>query len=86
MGNGTDAAEPLHHHRDFPIRATLNEFFEAAELDNVQAYLMHSVGGVEQYGDLAVALDAGDRVDRNAAQLFGVCGSFEIKFHGHPQS
>ena len=33
--NRTDSAQTLHHHRHFPVRATFNEFLEAAKLDNV---------------------------------------------------
>ena len=69
-----DAAQPLDHDRHFPVRPALNEFFEAAKLDNMQAHLMHLVLVVEQDGDLAVPLDPGNGIDGNAAQLFGVLG------------
>ena len=35
-----DAAQALHHHRHFPVWPALDEFLEAAELDDVQAHLM----------------------------------------------
>jgi hypothetical protein len=66
-----DAAQALHHDRHFPVGAALDEFFEAAEFDDVQAHLMHLVVVVEQDGDLAVALDPRHGIDGDAAQLFG---------------
>jgi hypothetical protein len=36
-----DAAQPLHHHRHFPVRPALDELLEAAEFDDVQAHLLH---------------------------------------------
>ena len=69
-----DAAEALHHHGNFPVGASLDEFFEAAELDNVQADLLDVVVIVEQQGDLAVAFDARNRFDGNALEFFGVGG------------
>jgi hypothetical protein len=52
-----DAAQPLHHHRHFPVRPTLDELLEAAEFDDVQAHLLHLIVLVEQQGNLAVPLD-----------------------------
>ena len=79
MRHRADAAQALHHHRHFPIRPALDEFFEAAEFDDVQAHLMHLVVLVEQDRDLAVAFDARDRVDGDAAQFFGMGGGFQIR-------
>ena len=81
-----DAAQALDHDRHFPVWATLDEFLEAAELDDVQAHLMHLVLLVEQDGDLAVALDARHGIDRDAAQLFGMFGGFKLVSHFPPQS
>jgi hypothetical protein len=66
-----DAAQALHHDRHFPVGPALDEFFEAAEFDDVQAHLMHLVVVVEQDGDLAVALDPRHGIDGDAAQLSG---------------
>jgi len=78
-----DAAQTLHHHRHFPVRPALDEALEAAELDDMQAHLMHLVVLVEQDGDLAVALDARHGVDGDAAQvLAGDGGGFEFEAHG----
>ena len=60
MADRADAAQPLHHDRNFPVRPALDEGLEAAELDDVQADLMDPVVLVEQDRDLAVAFDAGD--------------------------
>ena len=68
---GADAAQPLHHHRCFPVGTALDEFLEAAKLDNVQAHLMHMVVLVQQQRYLAVSFDARHRLNRNAAQFSG---------------
>ncbi len=74
-----DAAQALHHDRHFPVGAALDELFEAAEFDDVQAHLLHLVVVVEQDGDLAVALDARHGIDGDAAQLFGVRWRFRVR-------
>jgi len=51
----TDAAQPLHHHRHFPVRPALDEFLEAAELDDMQPHLVNLVVVVQQQCDLAVS-------------------------------
>ena len=79
--DGADAAQALHHDRHFPVGAALDEAFEAAELDDVQPYLMHLVVLVEQQGDLAVAFDARDRLDGDAAEFFRVGGGFQFEAH-----
>ena len=48
MGDRADAAQALHHHRDLPVGPALDEFLEAAELDDVQAHLLHMPVRVEQ--------------------------------------
>ena len=82
MRDGADAAQALHHHGHFPVRAAFDEFLEAAELDDVQAHLLHAVVGVEQDRHLAVALDARHGVDGDAAEAGGRGGGFEIEAHG----
>ncbi len=79
--HGADAAQALHHHRQLPVRAALHELLEAAELDDVQAHLMHAVVGVEQDRDLAVTLDARHGIDGHAAQALGIGGGFELDLH-----
>jgi hypothetical protein len=73
-----DAAQPLHHHRHFPVRPAADELLEAAELDDVQPRLLHAVVLVQQQRHLAMAFDARQRVDGHAAQAFGVGGGFEL--------
>jgi hypothetical protein len=77
VADRADAAQPLHHHRHFPVRPTLDELLERAELDDVQARLLDVVVLVHQQRDLAVALDARQRLDHHAAQLLGVGGGFQ---------
>ena len=79
-----DAAQALHHDRHLPVRPALDELLEAAELDDMQAHLMHLVLLVEQDGHLAVTFDARYRVDRHAAQGFGMGGGFQAVGHGIP--
>ena len=69
MRHRANATQALDHDRDFPIRPALDEFLEAAELDDVQAHLVHPVLLVEQNGDLAVALDARDGINRDTAPV-----------------
>ena len=69
VADRADAAEPLHRDRHLPVRPALDEDLEAAKLDDVQPDLMDAVLVVEQDRHLAVALDAGDRLDGDAAQL-----------------
>ena len=63
VAHRADAAQPLHQDRHLPEGAALDEALEAAELDDVQAGLLHLALLVEQDGDLAVSLDAGHRLD-----------------------
>jgi hypothetical protein len=91
MRDRADAAQPLHHHRHFPIRAPLDELLETTEFDDVQANLLHLVVGVEQQRDLAVPFDARHRIDGHPAQRAGFGGGgFEcesLRCHGGvPQS
>ena len=81
----TDAAQALYHHWHLPVGAPLDEFFEAAEFDNVQPDLMHLILIVQQNRHLAVALHARYRVDDNAPQVFGVLGSFKREGHAIPR-
>ena len=63
MAHRTDAAEPLHEHDDFPQRPPLHEPLEAPELDDVETRVEHAMVVVHADGDLAVSLDARQRVD-----------------------
>jgi hypothetical protein len=72
-----DAAQALHHHRHFPVGPADDELLEAAELDDVQPHLLQALLVVEQQRDLAVAFDARDRVDHDAAQALRIGRSFE---------
>ena len=75
----TDAAQALHHHRYFPVGPAFDELLEAAELDDVQPHLLHMVLRIEQDRHLAMAFDARDGVDGNAAQALrpAAVGSLE---------
>ncbi len=77
VADRADAAQALHDDGHFPIGPTLDERFKAAELDDVQARLMDLVVVVEQQRHLAVAFDARNRLDRDAAQRGGVFSGFE---------
>ena len=77
VADRADAAQPLHHDRNLPIGAAFDKSLEAAKFDDVQADLMDLVVVVEQDRDLAVTFDAGDRIDGDAAQFFGMGGGFE---------
>ena len=79
MRHRADAAQALHHDRHLPVGPALDEFLEAAELDDVQAHLVHLVLLVEQDRDLAVALDARHGIDRDAAQVFGMGWRFPVR-------
>jgi hypothetical protein len=71
VADGADAAQALYGHRHLPERTALDEALEAAELDDVQARLRDPAVVVEQDGDLAVPLDAGDRLDDDALAFSG---------------
>ena len=77
VAHRADAAQALHHHRHFPVRPALDELLERAELDDVEPRLLDVAVLVHQQRDLAVPLDARQRFDHDAAQLFGVDGGFE---------
>ena len=63
VAHRTDAAEPLHDHRDFPQKPPADESLESAELDDMQARLVDVVVGVQMDGHLAMPLDASDGRD-----------------------
>ena len=77
-----DAAQPLHHDGRLPIGASLNEFLEAAKFDDVQARLMNTAIVAQQQSDLAMTLDARNRIDGDAPQILWVRGCFQIESHG----
>ena len=82
VADGADAAQALNHHGDFPIGPSFDEAFEAAELDDVEANLVHLVVAVEQQCDLAVPLDACEGLDDHPAQGPGSVRGFEGRRHG----
>ncbi len=67
MRHRANATQALHKVRHFPIRATLNEFLEAAKFNNMQACFFHMVIFVQQQGDFAVPFNTRDRIDGDAA-------------------
>jgi hypothetical protein len=58
MAHRADAAQALHHHRHLPVGPALDEFFKAAEFDDMQSRFFYMAGFVEQQGDLAMTFDA----------------------------
>ena len=81
MADRADAAEALPRDRNLPIRPAPDEDLEAAELDDVQPDLMDPVLLVEEDRHFPMALDAGDRLDGDAAKLVRRLGGFEVE-HG----
>jgi hypothetical protein len=81
VAHGAYPAEPLHHHGDFPIGPPLDEALEASKLDDVEAHLVHLVIGVEEERDLAVPLDACQRLDDHPAKGLGIVRGFEGRGH-----
>jgi hypothetical protein len=72
MADRTDPAQALDDERDFPIHPATNEALETAEFDNVEAGLFNLSGFVQPDGDLAMAFDAGNRIDHDLARgVFG---------------
>jgi len=65
VANRADAAQALHNYRQFPVGPALNEFFETAKLNDVQASLTDMVFLVHQQRHLAVPLDPTQRIDGN---------------------
>ena len=82
MRHRANAAQTLHHHRDFPVRPAFDEFLEAAEFDDMQTHLLHALLIVEQDRDLAVAFDTRHRIDGDTAQARRVGGGLEVEAHG----
>ena len=88
MTDRADAAQALHHHRQFPVGPALDELLEAAEFDDVQAGLLDAVMVVLQQGDLAVPLDPGQGIDGDAPEAGGLggrfqAGDFRMAVHGN---
>ena len=84
MADRTDAAQPLHHDRNLPIGTALDEGFEAAKFDDMQADLMDFIVVVEQDRDLAMTFDARHRFYGDTAQSSGRGGGFECAHVGSP--
>lgn len=82
MRDRADAAQPLHHHRNFPIGPALDKFFESAEFDYMQTRLLNHIILIEQQSDLAMALYARERVNRYPAEVARITRS-GFKFETH---
>ena len=82
VADRTDAAEALHEHRQLPVGPALDEALEATEFDDMQPRLLDAVLLVHQQCDLAVALDARDRIDHDAAKILRVLRGFKMFVHG----
>src|SRR4030067_832149 len=57
MADRTEPAQALHDERHFPVGTALDEFLEAAKLDDVEERLMDMVPGIEQQRDPGLPLD-----------------------------
>ena len=79
MADRADAAQALHKKRHFPERATLDEFLETAEFNDMKSRLDDVIVIVDQQCDLAVSFDARDWIDGDAAGG-GRRGGF-VRFH-----
>ena len=55
VADRADAAQPLHEERHFPIGASLDEFLEAAEFDDVETRFVNMILSIEHQRDLAVS-------------------------------
>jgi hypothetical protein len=67
MADRADAAESLDNDGNFPVQPSLDEALEAPELHDMKPRLFDLAGLVETNRDLAVTLDAGDRIDDDFA-------------------
>ena len=63
MADRADAADARHQRGHLGEGAAFAEFFEAAELGDVEMGVVDASVIVEVQGDLGVAFDAGHRVD-----------------------
>ena len=81
VADRANAAQALHDDGHVPVGPALDEAFETAELDDVQAHLADHIIVVRQQGHLAVTLDARDRFDDVALQLFTIFGSRQLGSH-----
>ena len=70
MAHRADPAQALHQHGSLPERPPLDEPLKTAELDNVQASAGDIARVVELDRDLAMPLDAGDRLYDNLPPHF----------------
>ena len=64
---GADAADPVDEDRHLLHRAAHAQALEAAKLGHLERRALHLAGRVEEDLDLAVALEPGDGVDRDAS-------------------
>ena len=72
VAHRADAAEPLHHHRHFPIRSALDEFFEAAEFVDVHVSAIHRAIFFHVDGHFGMTFNAGDGFNRYFLCAHGV--------------
>ena len=80
MTDRADPAQALHYERHFAVRAALNEFFEAAKLDDVETCLVDMIFFIQQQRDLAVPLDPRDGIDSNTPERrFGLVVLFHVE-------
>ena len=69
MADRANPAQALHQERHFPVWTALNEFLEAAKLDDMEACLMDMIFIIQQQRDLAVPFNARDGIDGNAPEV-----------------
>jgi hypothetical protein len=68
VADRTNSAQTLNEERHFPVGTPLNEFLKTAEFDDVETRFMDMIIRIEHQRDLAVPLDARDRIDGDASQ------------------
>src|ERR1700734_1892943 len=68
MADRTNAAETLDDDGNLPIHPALDEPLKTPELHDMEARLFDLASLVEPNGNLAVAFDAGDRIDDDLAR------------------
>jgi len=82
MADRADSAQTLNQYRYLLDRPSLDEFFEPAELHDVQACLDHTASLIQQQGHLAVSLHTGQGVDAYPAKIAVAGTSIEISHSG----
>ena len=81
VADGTDPAQSLHDDRHVPVRTTLDEALEAAELYDMQPRFLDVVIVVGKQCHLAVSFDARQWFDDDALERLPIRCGFQIRCH-----